>query len=267
MHSDANLHARLDAHLDEEQIQRLLHAELAPPAAAAARHHLATCAGCHARVSDAEREEARVLDLLGHLDHPPPVVRVEAVVAAARARPARSPARLAWRRWAAGILLGLGAAGAVYAAPGSPLRRVVRRLVTRTDGAPPPRVSSPSPAGAAGAEDVRGGIAVAPGNRFTIAFSAEQPGGVAAVSLTDGADVVVRALGGGATFGSDVDRLSIANDGSSARFQVEIPRRAPWVDIRVAGRGVLSKRGARVLADGERDVEGRYLLPLSRPAP
>jgi len=253
-----------DAHLDEEQIQRLLHAELAPPAAASARDHLATCAGCNARVGDAEQEEALVLDLLGHLDHPPPLVRVGTVVAAARARAARGPA---WGRWAAGILLALGAAGVAYAAPGSPLRGLVRRLVTWTDGTPRRTVSSSSAPQVAGTEDVTGGIAVAPGDRFTIAFSADQPGGVAAVSLSEGGDVVVRALGGAATFGSDVDRLSIANDGSSARFQVEIPRQAPWVDIRVAGRGVLSKRGARVRAEGERDADGRYLVPLSRAAP
>jgi hypothetical protein len=191
-------------------------------------------------------------------------VRVETVVAAARAHPARPPA---WGRWAAGILLALGAAGLAYAAPGSPLGGLVRRLVTWTDGTPRRTVSSPRGARIAGTEDVTGGIAVAPGDRFTIAFSADQPGGVAAVSLTDGVDVVVRALGGTATFGSDVDRLSIGTDGSSARFQIEIPRRAPWVDIRVAGRSVLSKRGARVLAEGERDADGRYLVPLSRPAP
>jgi hypothetical protein len=248
-------------HLDEEQIQRFLHGEVSPTAAVSVREHLGACDECRRRVTEAEREERRVLDLLRHLDHPSPRVDVGAIVAGGRRR------GRGWGRWAASILLAF-AAGAAYAAPGSPLPGLVGRLVTWLDG-PPQRRAQPAQstdtAPPARADEVGQGLAVVPGDRFTIVFSSDQPGGVAAVSMTDGAEVVVRAVGGAATFTSDADRLSIDNGGSSARFQIQIPRNAARVDIWVAGHRVFSKEPSGVVAEGRRDAEGRYLLPLSRP--
>ena len=256
MHSDVG-----DVHLEDEQVQRVVHGELAPPAAAPVREHLAGCPDCRSRVAGAEWEETRVLDLLRHLDHRPPRVHVATVVA-------RRGRGLGWGRWAAGVLVALGVAGAaLYAAPGSSLRGAVGRLfgwVDRTPpvASPPPREQAPESSGAPR------GIAVTPGDQFTIAFSSDQPGGAAAVSLADGTDdVVVRALGGTASFTSDVDRLSIDNAGSSARFEIQIPRAAPRVEIRVAGRRVFLKDGTRVQASGRQDAAGRYLLPLTCPSP
>ncbi|MGH7672815.1 MAG: zf-HC2 domain-containing protein, partial [Gemmatimonadales bacterium] len=99
-------------HLDDEQVQRLLHRELAPPVETSVRAHLAQCASCRGRVAEAEREETEVYALLRHVDDPPPPVDARAVVARARAR------GLGRLRWAAGVLLALGLAGAAYAAPG-----------------------------------------------------------------------------------------------------------------------------------------------------
>ena len=242
-------------HLDEEQIQRLLHAELAPAPEASARDHLAMCAECRSRLSAAERDETWVLDQLRRLDHPPPRVHVAAITASRRARGVR------WGRWAAGILVALGVAGAAYAAPGSPVRQLVHRVtswIAGTSARPTSRTPPPT------ADSVAQGIAVTPGNRFTIVFSTEQPDVEATVLLTDGADVVVRAIGGQATFTSDLDRLTVDNSGPSARFQIEIPRRAPHVEIRIDAHRVFSKQGSRVLTDGRRELEGRYLVPLFR---
>ena len=68
-------------HLDAEQVQRLLHDELAPSTAAQARAHLDGCRECLTRVSDAEREESEVLELLRQMDHPVPRVTAESIVA------------------------------------------------------------------------------------------------------------------------------------------------------------------------------------------
>jgi hypothetical protein len=240
-------------HLDEEQIQRLLHGELTPSSAASARDHVAGCPECSSRLAEVEREEAWVLDRLRALDHPPPPMSAKATMIDRRG--------VAWVRWAAGILLAIGLATVAYAAPGSPLRRLVHRVSEWIAGGQP---SAPRGYPATVADSAARGIAVTPGNRFTIVFSTEQPRGTATVLLTGGTEVVVRAVGGAATFTSDLDRLSVDNSGNAARFEVEIPHRAPYVEIRVGDRRAFAKDGSRIVSDGRRESEDRYVLPLSR---
>lgn len=247
---------RSPMHFDEERVQRFLHGELTPPDAASARDHLAACAECRSRVGESEREEAWLFGLLRRLDHPAPRVSVETITAR---RLERGPG---WGRWAAAALLASVLAGVAYAAPGSPLPRVVGRLMEWAWREPPlmqPRESSlPTP-------PIARGIAVAPGGRFTIDFSFAQTTGAATVTLTSGTEVVVRALDDSATFASEADGLSITNSGSSTRFEIEIPRGAPWVDVRVGGRRIFLKDAARVITNAPRDAVGRYRLPLVLP--
>jgi len=233
-------------HLEVEQIQRLLHGELDAPGQAAVRGHLAACADCRGQIEEAEREEELILGLLRQVDHASPAVHADALVARARRGTPR------WGRWAAGVLLALTAAGAAYAAPGSPLPVWVDRLVAWVAG-PAPVPPEPQPAG----------VAVQPGERFTIGFEAEQERGTVAVSLTDGATVVARRLAGSATFTTGVDHLAIANGGSSADYEIELPRSAPWVEIRIGARRLLLKEGPRVITDAPVDARGRYLVPLT----
>jgi hypothetical protein len=248
-------------HLDIGQVQRLLHHELAAGDDAAARAHLEECAECAAKVSDAEREESHVLDLLRQLDHPVPLARPLDIMVQARERGrARRLGRLA-----AAVALALAGAGAAYALPGSPVPAMLRRAVgwisrsARVEAPPPPPTST--------GEDVTQGIAVAPGPRFLISFAAHQADGVAIVSLVDSAQVVVRANGGTATFASEIDRLAIDNGGSSADFRIQIPRGAPRVEIMVGGRRAFVTESARVLTDAPRDSAGHYLISLSPPGP
>ena len=235
-------------HLDEDQVQRLLHDGLSDAGASHARAHIAHCAACRAAIAAAEREAGEVRALLHHLDHPPPSTGVGTLMALARGR-ARSRVR-----WAAGIVgVALGLAGAAYAAPGSPLRAWVRTVLG--DGRPVR--PDPGPAG----------IAVAPGPRLVIAFTARQSEGRVVVNLSDGGDVVARAPAGAATFTSHADRLVIGNAGSSADFVIEIPRDAPLVEILVAGARVFLKDGAS--ADGvpparcELVAAGQFSCPLT----
>jgi hypothetical protein len=249
-------------HLDDERIERWMHGEMAPDTERSAREHLAACAECRARLAEAQREEREVHALLRGLDAPAPRVDARAVIERARPRGA------GWARRAAAIAIAVGIAGAAYAVPGSPLRAFVVAVVERLGGgaerAPEPRrrapesAPPPAPAPAPGA----GGIAVAAGSNLVIAFTSTQPDGVARVSLVEGADVVVRAPTGAATFTSDADRLTIDNADGAADFEIAIPHDAPRVEIQVDGRRLLVKEGPRMITSMPYDPRGLYILPL-----
>jgi hypothetical protein len=106
-----------------------------------------------------------------------------------------------------------------------------------------------------------------PGKEFAITFESPEPGGLAQVSLTDGDEVTVRAPASAASFTSSADRLVITNRGRGATFQIEIPRSAPRVEIRVAGDRIFLKDGRRVSAAGASPAAGRFLIPLLSPQP
>ena len=239
-------------HLDDERVQRLLHGELEPAGERLARQHLAVCDDCRGLVDEARAEEHRLFALLREVDHPLP--DREPTFSAGRSPGTR------WERWAAGILLVAAAAGAAYAAPGSPLSAALDRLVTIIAPAEPqtPNDTAATDTVAAGA-----GIAVTPGDRLTIQFLMEGDSALATLSLTDGDEAVVRAVAGAATFSSDVDRLSVRSAGP-ARFEVLIPRSALWVEVLAGDTRVFRKRAAQVTAESEPDAGGRYGLRLSR---
>lgn len=240
-------------HLDEELIQRVLHAELPPAADQEVRGHLAACPACRSRVDDAQREESRIFELLRELDHPLPRVSDGLT-------PLRGRRGSLWGRLAAAIVLGIVAAGAAYAASGFPLPRIVQRVVEWVGYAPrqDQRVSPP-----AEAEPASRGIAVTAGDRLVILFSSVRTAGLATISLTDGTDVEVRTLHGQASFTSDLDRLQVDTKGDSTRFQILIPRGAALVEVQVGGRRVFLKEGDRVVTQARPDPRGDYLIPLS----
>ena len=267
-----------EGHLDDETVQRLLHGELEPAAEAAAHAHLAGCAACREQLETARGEEARLLALLRRLDHAAPDVSVADIAArddehvfellrsldhapppvsaghvAARAGSgSRTPAR-----WAAGILLMMAAGGLAYAAPGSPVRGWIDGLVRSEPQAPR---EAPAAAPRAPAAAGSSGVAVEPGERFTIAFGAGGLDGTAAVALVDGGEVVVRAAANGATFTTDVDRLTIESQHRAVSYEIDVPRTAPHVEIWAGDRRLLVKRGSTVLTAAPRDARGRYLL-------
>ena len=252
-------------HLDEEQVQRLLHGELVPRAASSVREHLTGCSECRAWVAETEREEQEVQALLRHLDHAVPRVDVHAVARRARAH------ELHWGRWAAGVALALGLGGASYAIPGSPLPAWVRAAAQwvggwteRSPSAPAP-TSPPEPEPTRQPEPSVAGIAVAPGPALLISFTSAA--GQVRVSLTDAAQVVVRAPSGAAVFTSHVDQLVIDNAGSTTTFDIEIPRTAPRVEIRAGKQRILLKEGGSITAAKPAESSGPYLLPLTPSGP
>ena len=85
--------------------------------------------------------------------------------------------------------------------------------------------------------------------------------------MADGGEVVVRAPIGAATFSSSVDRLVIDNQGAPATYEVQIPRAAPRVEIRVNGVRIFLKDGPRIIGPAMTDARGHYRLSLSTDGP
>lgn len=243
-------------HLEDEQLQRLLHGELGGEARAELTAHLAECAECRQRLAEAERNEAEILSLLRLANHAAPKVRAETLMA--RARPAHQ-----WGKRVAVVFLALVAAGAAYATPGLPLRGWVLRIAERVAG---PDKSVPGAAAAGPVEAANAGIAVVPTARFTVEFAATQPSGTVMISLTNGSEIVARVLNGSATFTAETNRLIVENAGSTADYAIELPEAASWVEIRVGPRRLLLKEGADLTASAQPDSLNRYVLSLE-PAP
>ena len=251
-------------HLDEERLQRLLHRELSVPIGNAAREHVAACDECRLRLEDATRDEAYVHALLGAVDAPPPAVRAEDVASRAEILP-RPPRERgsSWLRRAAALVAAIGIAGAVYALPGSPVRKWVHNMVRNVGGRP----EAPGRSSAGGAGNVSG-IAVSPGQSLTIIFASEAlpgagEGGEIRVSLTGAADVQVRAPGGAATFTAKGDFILIGVRDPSAVFDIRIPRAAPWVEIVQGDDRAFLKQGTRITTSGTQSLVVGYVLPLA----
>lgn len=240
-------------HPDTEAIQRLLHGELGVAEAAAVRDHIGRCADCRRRWEQAQEDEAQVFGLLGRLDEVAPATDISAVVRRAR-RPGRPLGRLA-----ATLVLSAGLATAAYAMPGSPLPRWLVQVRQWIAGPVPVVPPTPVPPPVQGSS----GIAVAPGEHFTIEFTVPQDTGTVTVRLGDGPALVATALGPGAAFETGPSRLVIRNEGARIGYEVLLPRTAASVDLRVAGRWLLHKRGQRIEAPVEAAPDGSYPIPLS----
>jgi hypothetical protein len=240
-------------HLDEDQVQRLIHDERVLPRAAEAQQHLVGCDVCRERIAMARREEAEVFALLRAVDDPVPSADVAVIE--------RRAGTLGTRRlsWAAGIVVALGIAGVAYAAPGSPLQRWMATLTGWLR--PDPQRTQTSSSGPLPSSALAG-VAVAPGQRLVIVFTSTQTVGDVRVRLTDSAHVAVQAPSGSAMFTSDSDRLVIDNRAGLGTFEIEIPRSAPRVEIVVGGTRRFLKEGGRVAADGPADTAAVYVIPL-----
>jgi len=60
-----------------------------------------------------------------------------------------------------------------------------------------------------------------------------------------------------------VNRISVDSAAATARFEIEVPRRAPRVEIRVGGRRAFLKDASTIVTDAERTADGQYLVRLS----
>ncbi len=253
-------------HLDEERLQRLIDDELASAEKDAALQHVAACADCRRRFEDGTRENRRVHELLRFLDAPAPAMSADAIARRAEAEElgraaAAAPGRTrgSWIRRAAGFAIVIGIAGAAYAIPGSPVRGWIHDVTRKLTGRPEAPAPTPGRTGVSG-------VAVAPGDRLSILIEPGALGAELRIDLTDGLDVRVQGPAGAAAYTSSAGYLLIRGRDSSAVFDVQIPRSAPWVEIRARDERVFLKEGPRVTTGGSR-MGGHYVLPLpGRPA-
>lgn len=260
-------------HIDQEQRQRFLHGELDPPADRAVRDHFAMCEDCRLQLEDEVREEQEVNEWLGKLDHPSPALSAAAVMAPqSRAGPRASGSRKGrvWVRRVAAVLV-LGAAGAAYALPGSPVRGWVDNVIDQVSSAisefsaaargvdPAAVVESSSP------ESVPqpSGLGVPPGSSLIVVFETAQPERTVDVVMYDGDEVFASASGGTASFTSEDDRLLIGNAGSTAHYEIRIPRTAQLVEIRVGERSVFLKSGQTVTTESVANGDGVWVIKLA----
>jgi len=230
-------------HLDEGALQALLDGELDAAAVAAVRQHLDACGDCRVRFEELRQDEELLRRVLPTLDQPHNPISATQVVARARAE-----RRLHRLRWAAVIAFLIIGAGALYAVPGSPLRRWIDRLVG-------PRAAVQAPAG----------VALPPGVRFHIVFAATPASaGRVTIRLTDDTIIDARTLNAHARFVAEIDGLRIEPLGPETEFVIGIPRAAPWVDVVAGGRRIFLKDAARIVTDAAPDSLGRYILTLPR---
>jgi hypothetical protein len=243
-------------HLDDGQVQAALHGEVDVREVGALEEHLAQCAECRVMLDLARAEEARIFALLRRLDQEEPAL--DAIRVATRAR--RQTQRV-WQQ-AAALLIAIVAGGVAYGVPGSPLRAWVDDVVARITH---PGGETRAPAPAPPSRTPGSGIALPISDRFTIRFSSPQDRGMVRVTLTEGPQIVVRAVQGSASFTADVERLLIGNSGSSGDYEIELPQRAPWVEILVGDRRLALKEGPRMSAPVTPDARGGYVIPLGPP--
>lgn len=245
-------------HVDDEQMQRRLHAELDATTLRAVDEHLAACTLCRERASAAGRGEDRVMQLLEALDGEQSRVEARQLIARARTRDH------AWIRRAASFLLAVGIAGTAYAAPGSPLPRWVASFIERVAEEPPvvSPVAVPEPIRAQ--DSAASGIAMRPDGALVVLFAATQASGRARVSLVNASEVTARSFGTSVPFRADIGRIVVENGGSSADFEILIPRDAPRVEIRVGSARVYLKDGDRITSNAFPDSAGVRVIPLRR---
>ena len=233
-------------HLDRDTLERLLSDDLELEQQITAENHLESCDTCRGRL-----EENELFQLLVLVDDPAPAVDPGDIIARAeRRRPA------GFGRWAAGVLLTFGAAGAVYAAPGSPVPRWFEALSgdfgDRASQVPENRTAPPDVAGIVVPFDERLEIELRP-----------QPSGTISIVLVEASEVTVEAVNGPATFDSRAEQLIVGLVLSGRRGAQEV--------IGPSGGGVYRKaedkrrasrpkkaKGIKVRkSEGHRGIEGR----------
>src|SRR5262245_17586625 len=216
------------------------------------------CVPCARRAEDALEDIREIAALLETLDGPSPRLDLAAIIAKADQTP-RIQGRFTTLRRAAALLLVVGLAGAVYALPGSPVRRWVHDVARTMTPKPRPATEQPQEAG----------ISILPEERLVVLFKldAAQGNGLASLSLTDGTEVRVHAPPGAATYSCVPGRIEIEVRDLSSPFVVQVPRSAPWVEIRADETSLFLKESSRVTTSSPAGPGDHYILQLERRSP
>jgi hypothetical protein len=238
-------------HLDESTLERVLHDELVGSDRAVVESHLAACPECAGRLARAEQEERRLFGLLETLDHEPTPLDWAAVVAPAP----RSVARPSHRPLLAASVAFLVLAGAILAAiPGSPVRAW---LDSAFRGSPEDRPASTQAGGSLS------GVSVVPDDPFEVAFAEPQREGRLLILFVASAAIDLTVTGEPVGLESGTDRLVISNRGSTAGYELRVPRSLESLRVTVGDETVLEKRGGSIRAPGARVVRGGFDFDLA----
>jgi hypothetical protein len=215
------------AHPPEGVLRAFLDGEASAASRAEVERHLATCPPCSARLAALE----------------------QAVMRRARLRSLMRPGVIA----AAALVLAVGVASAMVG--GSRVRALAARVWSAVTGAargtPSPE---PPPPG-------QGGIAFVPTAQAEIAFETRQDQGVLRVAMADTTEISIR-VSGPVAYRVGAGGVVLHNQGSSASYDVVVPRDAPHVRIVIAGRVVLEKLGPRITTGVASDRTGRFVISV-----
>lgn len=198
-----------------------------------------------------EEDERDIFRLLEAVDRSPPGLTAEAVTVIARSRRRRAGVY----RWAAVSLLVVVLGGVAYALPGSPVRAWLEDFLKTSQ-------SSPVSVDPDGGEPALAGISVSPGERMEIVFDRIPSGSRAAVRVVDQAQLSVQTAAGAARFTAGTARLVVTFTRDSALVQVSVPRSAPSLEIRVAGRVLFRKIGDEIIGPSPQP-DSTYTLLLA----
>jgi hypothetical protein len=237
--TDGELLALLDGELPELEQRQVL-------------RHTAECPGCTERLAVIRQASQATGALLELLSPPEPVLALAEVTHRARRARMRRSGLIA----AAVTLLVAATAGATVGRP------YVRAVAARIWAAVHPRASVPASPNRPPADNA--GVAVVPGLVAEIAFDTSQYSGALRVRLADSVELSIRS-DAPVSYRVRPGGIDVHNRGSTASFDVLIPRAAPYVRIRVAGRVVLEKVGPRGVVGATPDSAGRYVLSMRAP--
>lgn len=251
-------------HWSDPDLQGFLDGELSEAEAHAVATHLAACRECAEGLRRLEGEHLAARELLSQLDHPAPVLAPERLMLnSARRSDAR---RMLLAAGMAALVLG---GVAVAAVPDSPLHRYVSRLLS---GGGAKEVQQPSEPRKAeqqppvqSTERRPSGIAFVPGDELVITFKEPQAQGRIRVELHEDPMVRIHAVDGMVSYALAEATASIDNRGSTASYDLSIPRGLREARIRVAKHTVFVKEGPRIIVPTAPDEDETYVISLNQP--
>lgn len=256
-------------HPDDGTLEALVHGELEPAVGTAVEAHLTECVPCRTRLAEARENDAWVRERLGVLVTPVP----HASAAQVRALSRRAVIRDAWRRAAMIGLLVASGSGVVLAMPsvrawigglatqvGDPVRRPANQPVARS--------GSPVTSGGEGAPASPSGVSIVPGPRFVVILEATQEAGRLRVRESERSDVLFVTHGPPVRLETRSIGIRVYNAGAGSDYDIELPRAARDVDVRLGGESLFRRVGERWErsaadpdADGWRVVDLRAVRP------
>jgi hypothetical protein len=196
---------------------------------------------------DHEPRDFEIEALLSHLDHPVPRLTVEEIVARAEARPRQ------WRAWAAGIALTVMAAGAVYAAPGSPVPDWIGAL-SNLEGP----TEAPVPESAV---DLRG-LSFAAGETLIVAIAENPESFHLLIRLTDDPEILLQSARADTRFLSEPRRVEV-NVAPGDTLEIFVPRQSVGLEVTSGSRALFTWNGTAATTAETPRPDGTYLLPVN----